>query len=166
MKAIILVTIVLAVLSFASCSDDENITSTNGKVTVSMVLTLQKPDVPVGAWVSATIRLRAESEEPIVLDFRDACRIGYRVYAGAKEIMAYPIDCSGEPGTLVVPNVGVVSMDFGVPTLRYDMENVVKNGAWEIGLDQLPAGVYRLRAGLIGYAISIPWVEEEFTVFE
>jgi hypothetical protein len=166
MKAVILILIIVVITGVGACSDENVISPTDDKLPISMVVELEETIVWVGDWISARILLTTDSDSAIVLDFDNSCRIGYEVLSGLKEVMAYPIGCTGEPGTLTVRNWGTTVIWFGLPTTRYDMENTVKNGVWKLELDQLPAGEYRLRAGLVGYKRQLPWAEAQFTVKE
>jgi len=166
MRRFVVILMVFGVAFCGSCSEDDAVTPTHEKLPVNFDLTLEDSVVVVGNWVAATIRFIADSDEPVVLDFENPCLLGYNVYSGYKEVVEYPIDCEGDSRTLVVRTVGEHTMYLSVPTIEYDMDNVVKNGAWRLDVDQLPPGVYRLRAGFIGYAKRIPWVEVKFTVID
>ena len=131
---------------------------------MNFTVTLQSSAVAAGDWVSATLNFEKDSDEDVVLEFANSCLVGYKVYSGNAVVMEYPTTCDGDPKTWNMTRTGFYSTSVDVPTLEYDMDNVVKNGVWNLEAPRLPAGQYRLRVGVIGYEATIPWVDLNFEV--
>ena len=155
--------IALVCAQLMGCSESDPVKPVE-KLPVDFTVRLQQPSVEVGLWVSAALVFEKESDEPVVLEFPSDCRIGYKVYSGMNVVMEYPAACEGGPGMWDMTSAGTYSTNIGIPTIEYDMDNVVKNGVWKHAASQLPAGTYRLHVGMVGYESRIPWVDVLFDV--
>lgn len=153
----------LALFVFGACGSEDEPAGPGSPL--STEVTFSASTVIQGEKVNALARFSATTDNDVEFSFDHSALLGYRVMsAKGEQIMEFPREVHGSPSDYVVRPGWDLKVNINVPTTRpltaYDLVD------WVSEEDVLPAGKYRLEAGIYDMESQFRWDRAWFTVSE